>query len=260
MLPGKDLNLAEVRKKIANFIRQKVEGANADGVVVGISGGIDSTVASYLSVEALGTRRVLGLVMPDGRVTPHADVEDAKMIADELCIQTKFIDIAPIHELFMKNLEPNRLTEGNLRARIRMSILYYQANLTNRIVVGTGDRSESNLGYFTKFGDGGVDILPIGDLYKTEVRKMGEILGINRRIIAKRSSPRLWPGQTAEGELGMTYETIDSVLRLYLDQRLSVKMVSSKLKMDPEKVKKIVSKYRETAHKRKIPEICRIRR
>lgn len=259
-MPGKGLNLTDAKKKIAIFIRQKVEDANADGVVVGISGGIDSAVASYLSVEALGSRRVLGLVMPDGRVTPHVDIEDANIIADELGILTKFIDIAPIHELFMKNLEPNRLAEGNLRARIRMSILYYHANLTNRIVVGTGDKSEANVGYFTKFGDGGVDILPIGDLYKTEVRRMGEILGINRRIIAKRSSPRLWPGQMAEGELGMTYETMDSVFRLYLDQKLSAKTVSLRLKMDPDKVKRIVSKYRETAHKREIPEICRIRR
>jgi NAD+ synthase len=259
-LPQRELNLSAARQKITEFIKQKVEDAKADGVAVGVSGGIDSAVVAYLSVEAVGNRRVLGLIMPDGRVTPHQDIEDATEITDGLGIQTKFVDIASIHESFMRSLEPNRLAEGNLRARIRMSVLYYYANLSNRVVVGTGDRSEASVGYFTKWGDGGVDILPIGDLYKTEVRKLGEILGISRRIISKRSSPRLWPGQTAEGELGMTYEVIDSILKLYLDQKLRPKTIASRLRQKPEVVEKLVAKYDESAHKRKLPEICKLNR
>ncbi len=254
-----ELDLAEAHRKINAFIRAKVEEAKSDGAVIGISGGIDSAVAAYLTVEALGSRRVMGVIMPDLRVTPESDFLDAKTIAEELSVETRVVDIAPVHGIFMKNLAPNKLAEGNLRARIRMSLLYYFANSTNRLVVGTGDRSELMIGYFTKFGDGGVDLLPIADLYKTEVRKLGEVLGVSRRIISKRSSPRLWPGQTAEGELGMSYETMDSVLKMYFDHKLSARTISSRLKIEVSIIQNLVSHYHETRHKREMPPICKIR-
>jgi NAD+ synthase len=257
-LPETPLDLAKAKRKIVSFIKQKVLSARADGVVLGISGGIDSAVTAYLSVEALGSRRVFGLMMPDLRITPEEDVVDGKAVAEELCLESRLIDIAPIHKSFMKSLEPGRLAEGNLRARIRMSILYYHANLSNRLVVGTGDKSEASVGFFTKFGDGGVDMLPIGDLYKTEVRRMGEILGISRRIIAKRSSPRLWPGHTAEDELGAPYEAIDSVFRLLARRRQSPKAISSAVGVPVTEVKRILAMNAATAHKRMMPEICRV--
>src|SRR3989441_7016759 len=201
----------------------------------------------------------MGLIMPDLRVTPKQDLDDAKEVASELGMETGFFDIAPIHRTFMKNLEPNRLAEGNLRARIRMALLYFYANSTNRLVAGTGDRSEYLLSYYTKFGDGGVDILPIGDLYKTEVRRLGETLGVSRRIISKRSSPRLWPGQDAEDELGFSYDVLDSVFKLYFDRRLGMKAVSSRLKLDLDAVQRLISRYHETAHKRQPPPICKLR-
>jgi NH3-dependent NAD+ synthetase len=147
-LPGRSLNLTAARGKIVRFIKNGVESAGADGAVVGISGGIDSAVTSYLTVEAIGNRRVLGLIMPDQRVTSEDDLEDAKLVARELGVESKVIDIAPIHRDFMKHLGPGRVAEGNLRARIRMALLYYHANLMNRLVVGTGDKSEAMLGYF----------------------------------------------------------------------------------------------------------------
>ncbi|HEV2389454.1 MAG TPA: NAD+ synthase, partial [Nitrososphaerales archaeon] len=248
-----ELDLSSTKKSIIAFIKRKVEEGQADGAVLGISGGIDSAVTAYLSVEALGSRRVTGLIMPDLRATPDEDVEDAKLVASELCIETKEIDVAPIHKAFMKSLESSRLAEGNLRARIRMSLLYYHANLTNRLVIGTGDRSELLLGYFTKYGDGGVDVLPIADLYKTEVRRLGEALGINRRIVAKRSSPRLWPGQLAESEIGMSYEAIDRLFKLKFEEGLEVPAIASKMKLNRAKVELILAKYQASEHKRQMP-------
>jgi len=254
-----ELDLVEAKKKIVGFIGEEVVKSRSDGVVLGISGGIDSAVAAHLSVEALGSRRVMGLIMPDLRVTPEEDVVDAKTVASELGIETRFVDIARIHRTFMKNLSASRIPEGNLRARIRMAILYYHANTSNRLVVGTGDRSEELLGYFTKFGDGGVDILPLADLYKTEVRRLGETLGVSRRIISKRSSPRLWPGHEAEAELGLSYDVVDSVFKSYFDQKLGTKTISSRLKLDVKVVQDLISRYHETSHKRQMPLICKVR-
>src|ERR1700693_388958 len=163
----------------------------------------------------------MGLIMPDLRATPDEDVKDAKLVASELCIETKEIDVAPIHRAYLTSLESNRLAE---------------ANLMNRLVIGTGDRSELLLGYFTKYGDGGVDVLPIADLYKTEVRRLGEALGINRRIVAKRSSPRLWPGHIAESEIGMSYETVDRLFKLKFEEGLGVDAIAAKMKLSQTKL------------------------
>jgi len=254
-----EFDLTSAKRRIISFIKQKVEESQAEGAVLGISGGIDSAVTAYLCVEALGSRRVMGLIMPDLRATPDEDVKDAKLVASELCIETKEIDVAPIHKAYMKSLESNRLAEGNLRARIRMSLLYYHANLTNRLVVGTGDRSELLLGYFTKYGDGGVDVLPIADLYKTDVRRLGEALGINRRIVAKRSSPRLWPGHIAESEIGMSYETLDRLFKLRFEEGLEVPAIAAKMKLNQAKLNVILAKYQASEHKRQMPEICKLR-
>ena len=140
-----------------------------------------------------------------------------------------------------------------------MTLLYYQANLTNRLVVGTGDKSELLLGCFTKYGDGGVDILPIADLYKTEVRELGEVLGINRRIIAKKSSPRLCAGQLAEAEMGLGYDIIDQCLAMKFDWGLDFTTAATKLELSHSKAAELVRRCDASAHKRGVAEICRIR-
>jgi NAD+ synthase len=253
-----EFDLSAARRSIISFVKRKVEESQTDGAVLGMNGEIDSAVTAYLCVEALGSRRVMGLIMPDLRATPDEDVRDAKLVASELCVETKEIDVAPIHKAYLKSLEPNRLAEGNLRARIRMSLLYYHANLMNRLVIGTGDRSELLLG-FTKYGDGGVDALPIADLYKTEVRRLGEVLGINRRIVAKRSSPRLWPGQIAESEIGMSYEAVDRLFKLKFEEGLEAPAIAERTNESQAKVDAILAKCQASEHKRRMPDICKLR-
>jgi len=203
---------------IVEFIVRQVGEAGARGVVVGLSGGLDSTVAAALAVKALGSERVLGLIMPSV-FTPVEDVRDAEEVAERLGIRTRKMDITPIVESFKRSIPDyveDRLASGNLLPRIRMTILYYYANRENLLVLGTGDRSELLLGYFTKYGDGGVDLLPIGGLYKLQVREMARRLGFSK-IAAKPSSPRLWPGHMAEAELGAAYDVIDSILFAVFD-------------------------------------------
>ena len=247
------LDFEQVSKSIAEFIRRQVVEAGATGVVIGLSGGLDSSTAAYLAVRALGKDSVLGLILPDSRITPHQDVEDAREVAKNLGIETIFVDIAPIHDTFMKYLKSHRLAEGNLRARIRMCLLYYYANLLNRLVLGTGDRSEALIGYFTKYGDGGVDIQPLAQLYKTQVRALASYLDVPRQIVVKRSSPRLWAGQEAEEELGLVYEDIDRILYCLFDLNMGVDETSKNLGISPDKVVYVLNRHRATEHKRQPP-------
>ncbi len=249
------LDLSEVKRKITYFIKKKVEESQTDGVLVALGGEIDSAVTAYLCVEALGSRRVTGLIMPDLRTAAEGDISDAKLVANELCLETKQFDIAPIQKSFMKSLESNKAAEEKLGARIRMSLLYYHANLLNRLVAGTADKSEILLGHFTKYGDGGADILPIGDLYKTEVRKLGEVLGINRRMVAKKRNANAWTS-LERADMGLDYDTTDQILKLRVDRGLDPATISAMIRRSRAKVEGIIEKYESSVHKREVPEIC----
>ncbi|MCD6095129.1 MAG: NAD(+) synthase, partial [Thermoprotei archaeon] len=148
---------------------------------------------------------------------------------------------------------------GNLKARIRMCLLYYYANVNNALVIGSSDKSEILIGYFTKYGDGGVDLLPIGDLYKTQVRQLAIGLGVPKKIAYKPSSPRLWPGHMAEDELGLSYEEIDIILYAYHDLGLSEDEIVQRCNVSADKVKRVISMVRNSEHKRKMPPIIRIK-
>lgn len=206
-------NYNEVCKMICSFIRNEISNRNALCAVIGLSGGLDSSVVLKLAVQSLGNKHVIGLILPEIGITPTIDIDDAQELANHVGLTPAIIQINEIKYAFMQKLEQNKVAEGNLSARIRMSILYHFAKLNNSLVIGTTDKSELMLGYFTKYGDGGADIYPIANLYKTEVRELARYLQLPRSICEKKSGPRLWLEHDAESELGLQYEKIDTILR-----------------------------------------------
>lgn len=256
------INYEYARERIIRFIRDKVDEAGAAGVVIGLSGGLDSSVTLRLAVEALGRENVHALVLPDTRITPEEDVEDALSLARGEGVKVYKVAIDDIVDSYTRNMPffkpDDRVSLGNVRARVRMTILYYYANTNNLLVCGTGDKSEIYLGYFTKYGDGGVDLLPIGDLYKTQVRELGRMLGLPEKIVNKPSSPRLWEGQTAEKELGASYEIIDTILFLYLNQRMDAEQIHVETGIPMELINGIIERVYRYEHKRNTPPIAKL--
>ncbi|MDI9617909.1 NAD+ synthase [Methanothermobacter sp.] len=245
-----------MREKIEDFIKARVADSGTDGVVLGLSGGVDSSTVAYLAADALGPDRVLGIIMPSA-TTPPEDLKHAEMVAVETGIEYEMVDIEPILEAFsgICGHRPSRLAVANLKPRARMMVLYYHANSMNRLVAGTGNRTELLVGYFTKYGDGGVDILPIGGLYKKQVRMLAEELGVPSEIISKAPSAGLWPGQTDEKELGISYNVLDEILFLLVDKKMGVPEVASELEVPAEEVKRIQGMINAAGHKLRPPEI-----
>ena len=249
----KNLNYAEIIKSIQIGIIQKCNNYNKNGVIFGLSGGIDSGVIAYLCAKSM-KEKTLALIMPDSKISPKEETEDAIKVVDTLGINYKLIDINSIHKEYYNVLEPNDLALGNLRARIRKNLLYYYANSKNLLVLGSSDKSEFNIGYFTKFGDGAADLLPIVSLYKTQIRQIAKELGLPNNIITKKSSPNLWPNHVAESEIGATYDEIDCILYCIIDKKLSVDETVSQTKIESETVEKIYQLYKKSEHKRITPE------
>lgn len=196
--------------RISEWIRQKIKEAGAEGVVVGISGGVDSSVVASLAKKAVG-EKVLGVIMPC-----HSEPLDEKyawLVAEKLKIKAERVVLDSLYDRFSELLPSGkRLALANLKARLRMATLYYFANNLNYLVVGTGNKSEISVGYFTKYGDGGCDILPLGDLLKTEVRELARVLELPEEIINRVPSAGLWGGQTDEEEMGLRYEDLDEII------------------------------------------------
>jgi NAD+ synthase len=259
-LPSIDCREAE--KTIVGFIENMLERSGCSGLVLGISGGIDSATVASLCVRAAGPSRVLGLIIPTGS-TPSEDVRDAEELASGLGIKRYFIDISEMQDsisrLYIDDSKLSQIAYGNIAARLRMILLYLYANSRNLLVVGSGNKSELLVGYFTKYGDGGVDILPIGDLYKTHVKELARWIGVPQRIIDKKPSAGLWPGQTDEDELGITYRELDLILYALIDLGLSVEEASAKTGMDIDKVRRVLRMVERSEHKRKQPPCPSIR-
>ncbi|MBI4721621.1 MAG: NAD+ synthase [Candidatus Stahlbacteria bacterium] len=197
--------------RISNWIRDKVIETHKEGVIVGLSGGIDSAVVAVLSKHSVGDK-LLGIIMPCGYSNPE-DEEDVNLLATTFDIRIEKIILTSIYDKLIEVLPPgpNRM-QSNIKPRLRMLTLYYFANKLNYLVVGTGNKSEILTGYFTKYGDGGVDILPLGDILKTQVIELAKELRIPSKIIEKIPTAGLWEGQTDEGELGISYTELDKTI------------------------------------------------
>ena len=251
-----EINCKKTKETIVEFIKSKVSESKTDGIVVGLSGGIDSTLIAYLACEAVGKDNVFGIVMPSA-TTPAEDTVHGIEISQRLGIEYREIAIDSIlnEYLCLTKLEEDNLAIGNLKARIRMSIIYYYANAKNYLVSGTGNRSEILIGYFTKHGDGACDMEPIGDLYKSEVYKLSEYLNIQEEIIKKPPRAGLWENQSDEEEIGMSYDLLDEILYLFTEKDMKNTQIAERLDISVDDVNMIINKIIRSEHKSKVPEI-----
>ena len=236
-------NMKKVAEVLSGWIRKKVEEASAEGVILGMSGGLDSSVTAVLCKNAF-PKSTLGLIMPC--FSDPEDIKHVKQVAEKFDIETRKVDLSPIFLTVLETLGSKAydrdIATANLKPRLRMLVLYYFANKLNYLVVGTGNKSELMIGYFTKYGDGGVDLLPLGDLLKTEVRALAEVLDIPKAIIEMPPSAGLWAGQTDETEIGMSYEVLDGVLKAIASNDFAG--------CDMDKVEKVKDMVKKAGHKR----------
>ncbi len=241
---------AHVEATIHSFLRSHARSEGVEGAVVGLSGGIDSALVARLASDALGPDRVLGVLLPDAAFS-EALRKETEEYADALGIERRTVVITSIENAFRAALPdiPDRVTWGNTKARIRMTTLYALARERHRLVLGTGNRSEILLGYFTKHGDGGVDLLPIGELYKTQVRALAARLELPDPVRARAPSAGLWPDQTDEAELGLGYAEIDRIL-VALQQGERVGEIARETALPLENVRGIADRVKRNLHKR----------
>ncbi|WEU40771.1 MAG: NAD(+) synthase [Candidatus Odinarchaeum yellowstonii] len=241
------MNEDEIIAKIVNWLIKQIEKTGMKGFTLGLSGGLDSAVTAALCKRT--GYHTLGLIMPCH--SPPETVENALKFAEKISLDYKIIDLTELYDrllqLYKTHLQPTNLNaEANIKPRLRMTTLYYVANNLSFLVVGTGNYTELKLGYFTKYGDGGVDLLPLGDLVKGEVRRIARVLEIPKEIINRAPSADLYEGQTDEGELGVKYEILDRIVR------------GDFYNIPVETVDKIMNRIKNNTHKRRMPPICKI--
>jgi len=250
-----DLDFSETEKRIIRFIKEYAQKAGSNGIVVGLSGGVDSNTTAALSSLSIGGERVLGLLIPEQETISQKDMSDARFVAEKFGLKTQVCDITAILENFYNVIpifdKADKLCKGNIKARTRMIVMYYYANKLNRIVCGSSDKSETMMGYFTKWGDVAADISPIMDLYKTQVRKLAEHLGIPAELATKASTPALWPEQFAETELGIKYETLDLIL-YGLEHFMEPEEIAQQLNLNIAVVGKVKNRWLSAEHKRRV--------
>jgi NAD+ synthase len=236
---------------VMNFLKEVVESTGCKGLVVGISGGLDSAVTTKLCADAIGGKKVLNIFMPSV-VTPPSDYILTRDLCRSWGTEYKVIDVQPAINTFTGMLFSNieaPLEKGNITARCRMIVLYNRAKKSDYLVTGTSNRSEVMMGYFTKFGDGASDIMPLMDLYKTQVKKVAEMIGVPKEIIDRVPTAGLWEGQTDEEEMGISYRDLDRVLN-GISFGLSDEIISKDTAVVMPKVSEIRAQVERMKHKR----------
>ncbi len=257
MMNNLDINTDLAQTILTGFIYSEITRAGFSRAVIGLSGGIDSALSCYLTAKALRPENVLALRMPYESSSPDS-LSDAQRIIDDLEIQSLTIPITEmVDPIFQRFPEAGQIRRGNVMARARMILLYDQSEAFNGLVVGTGNKTELLLGYSTLFGDSACAINPIGDLYKTQVRQLSQAVGIPAAIINKPPSADLWIDQTDEDELGFTYQEVDQLLYLLVDQRYRPEECVS-AGFSEEFVKAVVLRVRKNHFKRILPPIAKL--
>jgi len=245
---------AEDVRDLERFIKDTVARTRMDGVVIGLSGGIDSAVVTKLCVDAIGAKNVLNVFMPS-RVTPAEDYKTTAELSEMWGTQYRVVDIQPAVDALVALLlseAETPLERGNISARCRMIVLYNMAKKRKYLVVGTSNQSEIMMGYFTKFGDGACDMTPLANKYKTEVRQIAAIIGVPQPIIDKPPSAGLWEGQTDESDMGIKYEDLDAIL-YEMEQDKSDSQISADTGLEKEQVAEIRRQVSIMEHKRLPP-------
>jgi len=251
------INTAVARQILTGFIKSEVTRVGYSRAVIGLSGGLDSALSFSLTVEALGSDNVLAVRMPYKSSSPDS-LEHAQLVIDQFKVQSETIEITGMVEpLFNRFPDMSKQRKGNMMARSRMIVLYDQSEAFKGLVVGTSNKTEILLGYSTLWGDMASALNPIGDLYKTQVRQLSRALGIPNAIIDKAPSADLWAGQTDEGELGFTYEEVDRLLYLLVDQRYSARECADE-GFDENFVNSVMTRIRRNQFKRMMPPIAKL--
>jgi NAD+ synthase len=251
-----EIDQEETKQKISRFIKDYVTKTKTKGVVLGMSGGIDSSSNAALTALSIGGNQTYGLLMFEKETRNKMDVDHALQVAKQFKIKTVMIDTTKLLNTIYKSIpdfiESDFKAKGNIKARARTLLLYYYANSKNLIVSASSDKSETMIGYYTKHGDIAADIAPQQDLYKTQVRQLAKHIGVPDAIITKPSTPALWPDQTAEQEIGMQYEKLDLIL-YGLEHFMETSQIAEHLSIPIKTVESIKKRWLETEHKRRMP-------
>jgi len=251
------INTGVAKRMITDFIADEVAKAGMRRAVIGLSGGIDSALSAYLSAEALGAENVLAVRMPY-RTSSDDSLSDAEKTIEDLGLPSLTVPITDMADpLIAQFPDMSNVRKGNIMARLRMSVLYDQSAAWGGLVMGTSNKTEILLGYTTLYGDSAVAMHPIGDLYKAQVRQLARAVGVAQSILDKAPSADLWAGQTDEGELGFTYNDVDQVLFLLVDERYTVDEVVDE-GFERKFVEDVWRRVKANHYKRTMPNIAKL--